>query len=65
MSPTELDTITEGTPVYAIDDRQNTVPGTFKARRGAHVIMYTDHGEREFHARYVVVDHWRSLRDLP
>ena len=54
-----------GTPVYAIDDKQNVIRGTFsKALPDGTVEMLTDNGPRVFQARYVVLDAWRSLENL-
>lgn len=58
-----------GTPVYAIDDKHRSIPGTLQARYGPYVAIETDLGpcrrRRIFHARYVTVDLWANLRDLP
>lgn len=55
-----------GTPVYAIDDRQNTVHGVFSKNNGdGTVTILTKNGPRVFHARFVVVDVWRKMEDLP
>ena len=59
-----------GTPIYAIDDRQRTIRGVLGAKLGPMVALDTNLGggatrRRWFHARYVWVDVWRQLEDLP
>ncbi len=59
-----------GTPCYAIDDKQRTIRGVFGRTYGPCVTVETYLGtgvtrRRLFHGRYVVVDHWRILEDLP
>lgn len=55
-----------GTPVYAIDDKQNTVRGRFqKILPTGEIELLDDKGDvRTFHGRYVTLDTWRSLEDL-
>lgn len=66
MTTTWNHTTEIGTPVYAIDDRQNVVRGTFyKGLPTGEVEILTTNGVRVFHARYVVVDLWRALENLP
>lgn len=59
-----LDQAVIGEPVYAIDDQQAIVRGTFTARIGAYVVIKTDAGERVFHERFVNRDLWPHLADL-
>jgi hypothetical protein len=59
-------TVELGTPVYAIDHRQNSIRGVFSKRlTGGMVEILTENGPRVFHARFVIPDPWRALEDLP
>jgi hypothetical protein len=59
-------TVELGTPVYAIDANQNSISGTFSKRLPDGMVeILTKNGPRVFHAKFVVVDQWRRLEDLP
>lgn len=60
------DSVTPGTPIYAIDDTQRVIRGTFQKRLpdGTAEMLDEDGNVRTFPLRYCQLDTWRALESL-